>query len=84
MSKYYEIKYPVKGKDDKTYWNRCGTAFLSKNGDGFSIILDAVPVATEKGQLRLAAFPPKPREDGGTRPQSGGAATYDLNDDIPF
>lgn len=74
---YYELKYAVKGKDDKTFWNRCGTMFPAKNGDGFSIVLDAIPVSQEPGSLRLMAFPPKPKDGSPSR-------NDDPSDDIPF
>lgn len=80
MNNHYEIKYAVKGKDGKTYWNRCGTLFPAKSGEGFNIILDAVPVPQEAGSLRLAAFPPKPRDGA----QSQSRPSNDLDDEIPF
>lgn len=83
MSNYFEIKYAVKGKDDKTYWNRCGTAFPMKNGEGYNIILDAIPTATENGQLRLSMFPPKPKESG-AQSQSQSRGSNELDDEIPF
>lgn len=82
MSQYYEIKYAVKGKEDKTYWNRCGTAFPMKQGDGFNIILDAIPTATENGQIRLSMFPPKPKDE--TARESGAKRSFELDDEIPF
>lgn len=77
---HYEIKYAVKGKEGKTFWNRCGTLFPSKSGEGFYILLDAIPVPQEPGSLRLSAFPPRAKEGAATPP----AAHSDLNDDIPF
>ena len=74
---YYEVKAPTKGRDDKTYWLRVGTAFPLKSGDGFSVVLDAIPTATENGHIRLSLFPPKPRENAP-------AGNADFDDSIPF
>lgn len=67
MSKYLEVKYAVKGREEKTYWHRCGTAFPMKDGNGFNIILDAIPCATENGQIRLSIFEPRERNERESR-----------------
>jgi hypothetical protein len=39
------IAYQVnQGKDGKSYWNRIGVAWANKNGKGFTIQLNAVPL----------------------------------------
>jgi hypothetical protein len=47
----------VREKDGKSYFTKCGVAFPAKQGEGWNVYLDALPV---NGQLILR--PPKPRE----------------------
>ena len=48
---------PRETKDGKTFWTKCGVAFPSKNGPGWNVQLDALPV---NGKLIL--MEPKPRD----------------------
>ena len=68
----------VREKDGKSYFTRVGVAFPAKNGDGWNVYLDALPV---NGQLLLR--PPKAREDRPVADQ-GRATNEGLNDQIPF
>ncbi|MEM6463200.1 MAG: hypothetical protein AAF724_14915 [Pseudomonadota bacterium] len=53
------IAYHVReDKEGKAYFNRVGSAFAHKDGEGFNVILDAVPV---DGNLTLRT--PKERVD---------------------
>lgn len=38
---------------------RIGVVFNHNVGDGFTILLDAIPIVNE-GQIELVAYPPKP------------------------
>ena len=39
------VAYGVRdGQDDKSHWTRVGAAFAHKDGSGYDIVLDAVPV----------------------------------------
>ena len=82
MSKRYDICTPRKGKDDKTFWTRIGTAW---EGDkGIQLVFDALPLPDSEGRCVANLFEPKPR-DGQQQQQrqpamSGG---YDT-DEPPF
>lgn len=97
MTKYYEVtairEYERNGETKKQY-TRLGTAFPFKEGNGFSVVLDAVP-APQDGQFRFMLFEPKPREGQGTQQSSqgsqqsygeasGGNPSNDIDDEIPF
>ncbi len=61
------IAYHVRdGQDGKSFFNRVGSAFPHKDGEGFNVILDAVPV---DGNVTLRT--PKERveemRNGGTK-----------------
>lgn len=62
MALRYEVKttseYEQNG-EKKTRWTKIGVGFPLKNGEGFSILLDALPV-----NGKLVMMPPREREDG--------------------
>ena len=39
------IAYVTRQSGDKTFWNSCGAAWAHKDGKGFRIKLDAIPVS---------------------------------------
>lgn len=57
------------GQDGKSFFNRVGAAFAHKDGEGFNIVLDAVPVdgriTLRTPQERLQAM----RDDNGAAPE---------------
>jgi hypothetical protein len=38
------IAYTVRQSTEKSYWDRIGAAFPHKDGAGFDLVLDALPV----------------------------------------
>jgi hypothetical protein len=76
-SKRYDICAPRKGRDDKTFWTRIGTAF---EGDkGIQLIFDALPLPDAEGRCVANLFEPRPKEGQQTTRQP---ATSD--DGIPW
>lgn len=70
----------VRESNGKSYFTKIGAAFPAKSGNGFSVLLDAMPAPTD-GQYKILLREPQ------ERPASGGGAPSsraDLNDDIPF
>lgn len=57
---------PVPGRDGKTFFQRIGTAFATKNG-GWSISLNALPLPSlnDKGQVetRILLMVPKDKDE---------------------
>lgn len=94
MSDRYDICTPRPGKDGKTFWLRIGAMFRAREGDGYSIKLDALPLPNEKGEIWINAFVPRDRDDTrreDRRPQNvrDAANRYapglgDDSSDIPF
>lgn len=89
MADRYDAVISRKDKNGKTRYTKIGAAFPMKDGkDGFSIVLDALPMPNAEGQAWISLFVPKPRDDMDQRPAdergraSGGD---DMNGDhIPF
>lgn len=79
MTTRFDICTPRKGRDEKTYWTRIGTAF---QGDkGIQLIFDALPIADSEGRVVANLFEPRDKTQQTTTRQP---ATADLNDDVPF
>jgi hypothetical protein len=72
----------------KTYWTKLGVAWPSKNGEGYTVVLDAMPAPVD-GQFKISLFPPKPRDNapsGGRGSSNAGSPNtgYADRDEIPF
>lgn len=79
------------GAQKKNWWTKIGRAFPDKSGEGFTVVLDALPLPGVGGSCRLFLKPHKdqaelakdrphaPGEGGVVAAQQGGGA-----DDIPF
>lgn len=80
MSKRYDICTPRKGRDDKTFWTRIGTAF---QGDkGIQLVFDALPLPDAEGRCVANLFEPREKTNGTTQQRQ--PATADLDDSVPF
>ena len=91
MADRYDLLTTRKDRDGKARYTKVGTMFPRKEGDGFSLKFDALPLANEQGEVWVSAYPPKPREDAPQQRQiSPGRASVsagparDMDDDIPF
>ncbi len=49
------------GKED--WWMQIGAVFAHKDGDGFNVILQALPIPNGDGQCKIVLRPPKQQED---------------------
>jgi len=80
MTTRYNLTAPRK-RNDKTFWVPIGSAFPTKNGDGFQLVFDALPLPDADGRVMVLMSPP--REDG-QRQQSRDNRRDHLNDEVPF
>ena len=90
-----DIMQPRQGSDGKTYWTKLGSAWPAKNGPGFSLTFEALPLQSLKkddrtGEMtlecRVLLREPLPPRDGqpAQRSNAGPPPVDDLNDDVPF
>lgn len=83
MAKRFDICTPRKGKDDKTFWTRIGTAW---EGDkGIQLVFDALPLPDAEGRCVANLF--EPRDNGGTQraPARQPVSAYDdIGEAPPF
>lgn len=90
MAKRYDMCTPRKGKDDKTFWTRIGTAW--ENDKGIQLVFDALPIPDAEGRCVANLFEPRDgqarsasRDQADARDRGGQRPAYDdLDDDIPF
>lgn len=88
----YDALSVVEGRNGKKFWTKIGVAFPTRSGNGYSVFLDYVPVATnEDGKIAIMLMEPKERDDRPSRDRDeperrerGGKKQDPLEDDIPF
>lgn len=78
-NKRYDISTPRKGRDDKTYWTRIGTAFQNDRG-GIQLIFDALPIPDSEGRVVASLFEPRERDGGGQQQRSQAPARGGFDD----
>lgn len=79
---YYDAIYFKKGKGDKKFAVRLGTALKSDQNDGFICYLDAMPTPVD-GQYVISIVPPREKKEA-TQGASGTPPRDDLNDEVPW
>ena len=64
----------VKETNGKSYFTKIGAAFPNKSGDGYTLVLDALPVPNKDGNVHVLLKAQKPRDDrpGGEVPWQTG------------
>jgi len=83
--------YVTSNGDSKTRWTKIGTAWPAKQGAGYSIVLDALPLPSMsrdgKLECRILLREPLPARDDAPRngtPARNNRAPVDDLDDVPF
>lgn len=71
----------VRESNGKSYFTKIGAAFPNKAGNGFTVMLDAVPASVD-GQYRILLREPMPRD--GQAPRQAAPAALDDDFDAPF
>lgn len=75
MSKRYDICTPRKGKDDKTFWTRIGTAW--ENDKGIQLVFDALPLPDNEGRCVANLFEPREQQQRGNNGRGERRQSYD-------
>lgn len=55
----YDVLSPRPKKDGGTFWLKIGAAFPAKDGNGFTVALDALPIPDKDGKIFLKVSEPK-------------------------
>ncbi len=62
----YTVVKRGEGQDD--FWLAIGAAFAHQSGDGFNVVLQALPIPNGDGQCKIVLRPPK-ADDTDQQPQ---------------
>lgn len=81
MTQRYDILSGRADKDGKKRWTKIGVMFPSKQGEGFSIKLEALPLPNTEGEVWISAFVPRETHGNGA-PQGG--RNHGIDDEVPF
>ena len=80
----------VRETNGKAYFTRLGVAFENKNGDGWNLLLDAIPAPVD-GQFKIMLKPPQDKTGGpgddrraGNEPTRTRQVREDDDSGIPF
>jgi hypothetical protein len=73
----------VRESNGKSYFTKIGVAFPAKSGNGYSVLLDAIPASVD-GQFKILLMEPKPREDTVNARQQPRQPAPAFDDDVPF
>jgi len=52
-----------RGEDKDDFWLAIGAAFPHQSGDGFNVVLQALPIPGPDGQCKIVLRPPKAGDD---------------------
>ena len=78
----FDICTPRKGKDDKTFWTRIGTAW--QNEKGIQLVFDALPLPDAEGRCVANLFEPRDNSQrAAPQAPSRQEMRAELDDDIP-
>lgn len=59
--------YRVDGNGPDARWTKIGAAWPNRDGKGFNILCDAVPL---QGRIVMRAYTPKPKDEGATHAEA--------------
>lgn len=86
MSQRFDICTPRKGRDDRTFWTRIGTAW--QNEKGIQLVFDALPLPDAEGRCVANLFEPREDNRSGSRDRADAQARarpqYDDSDAPAF
>jgi hypothetical protein len=63
-----KVAYAITERNDKTFWNRIGVAFVNRDGS-INVKLDAFPTS---GTLQIRDYEPRDEHDAGSGPRVRG------------
>lgn len=89
MADRYDLLTARKGRDGRSFFTKVGVMFANRNGDGFSLSFEALPIPTlnDEGVLETRVLAMVPRDNDRAAPAPRGRAPVaDLDDDasVPF
>lgn len=84
MTQRYDALVARTDKNGKTWWTKIGSLFPAKDGPGFTLMLDALPLTGADGQAKIVMRVPKPKGEQGSAPPANEPHDDMGGDNIPF
>lgn len=88
MADRYDLVAPRKGRDGRSFFTKVGVMFANRNGDGFSLSFEALPLTAlnDKGELECRVMAMVPRDNDRAAPSRSSAKPAPFDDDLdtPF
>lgn len=88
MTARFDLVTSRKDNQGKTRYTKIGAMFPAREGEGFALKFDALPLPNDKGEVWVSAFVPRERDDapqgGGNRQSSSAGRSDHIDDPVPF
>lgn len=81
MTDRYDAVTVRKDKDGKSRYTSVGVMFRRKEGDGYTLKLNALPLPNEQGEVWISMYPPREKDGERAAPVRAGGG---MDDEIPF
>lgn len=65
----------AKESNGKTFWNKCGSAWLNKAGTGYNLVLDMIPAPID-GAYRMNLFEPRENNNFNNNSNNNSGSSY--------
>lgn len=62
MAQRYDLLTVREDDKGKSWWTKIGAGFENRNGDGYQLVFEALPIADKNGQVRVIMKVPQDRE----------------------
>lgn len=76
-------EYQTGHGESRTSFTRIGVALPNKRGDGYTLLLDAMPAPVD-GQFKMLLMPPKPRDGQAAQQSRNEPSPHGGGDEIPW
>ena len=88
MTARFDLVTSRKDREGKTRYTKIGAMFPAREGEGFALKFDALPLPNDKGEVWVSAFVPRDRDDapqssGNSQPSRAGRSDH-IDDPVPF
>lgn len=63
MAQRYDLLIVREDQNKKSWWTKIGAAFENRNGDGYQLIFEALPIPDKNGDVRVIMKTPSERPE---------------------
>lgn len=63
MAQRYDLLVVREDEKGKSWWTKIGAGFENRNGDGYQLLFEALPIPGNDGQVKVIMKQPTEREN---------------------